>query len=125
MKLTFERYEAGVPRVVLDIHQGETVSLSCTYKDDDGNAVNLTGYTAALTIRPSADSDVALLSLTQVSGITLGGALGTIVVALTATQTAALTAGRPAAVFDLEITSGATVTPLLKGTLNVYRGVTR
>lgn len=69
----------------------------------DAVAVDLTGYTAAMKIRARPGSPV-LLSLTSSSGITLGGTAGTILVDITAAQTAALPAGLH--VYDLTLTAG-------------------
>jgi hypothetical protein len=56
--------------------------------------------------------------------LTLGGAAGTIVITLTATQTAALTAGNY--VYDLELVSGAgVVTRLVQGNVTVTAEITR
>jgi len=63
-------------------------------------------------LRAKATS-AAVLSLTNGSGITLGGAAGTIVLGITATQTSAIAAGKY--FYDLELTSGSTVTRLLQG----------
>jgi hypothetical protein len=58
------------------------------------------------------------------SGIVLGGTAGTIAVAVTSTQSAAIPAGSFA--YDLEITSsGGEVTRLLQGSFNVQGNVTR
>ena len=90
-----------------------------------GTALNLTGYTSAMQVREAADSTATLLSLsTGGSGIVLGGTAGTIAVAVTATQSAAIPAGSFA--YDLEITSsGGEVTRLLQGSFNVQGNVTR
>jgi hypothetical protein len=90
-----------------------------------GTALNLTGYTAAMQVREAADSTATLLSLsTGGSGIVLGGTAGTIAVAVTSTQSAAIPAGSFA--YDLEITSsGSEVTRLLQGGFSVSGNVTR
>jgi hypothetical protein len=76
-------------------------------------------------VREAADSTATLLSLsTGGSGIVLGGTAGTIAVAVTSTQSAAIPAGSFA--YDLEITSsGGEVTRLLQGSFNVQGNVTR
>jgi hypothetical protein len=88
-----------------------------------GTAVNLTGYTAAMQVRAYSDSSAALVSLTNGSGITLGGTAGTIGVAISAAVTTGLDAGSYA--YDLELYSGSTVTRLLQGGFTVTGGVTR
>jgi hypothetical protein len=88
-----------------------------------GTALNLTGYTAAMQVRDSAGAATALISLTQASGITLGGTAGTIAVLIGSTATAALDAGSYS--YDLELNSGSTITRLLEGAFNVTGNVTR
>ena len=87
-----------------------------------GTALNLTGYTSAMQVREAADSTAYLISLTNGTGITLGGTAGTIAVAITAAQSSAIPAGSYA--YDLEIASGQ-VTRLLQGAFNVQGNVTR
>ena len=88
-----------------------------------GTAVNLTGYTAAMQVRVGFDTATTLVSLTNGSGITLGGTAGTIGVAISAAVTTVLDAGSYA--YDLELYSGSTVTRLLQGAFTVTPGVTR
>jgi hypothetical protein len=63
--------------------------------DPDGNPVDLSTATAALTVRntPDASGD-ELLTITQSSGITLGGAEGTVAWAFSATETNDLPMGQ-------------------------------
>lgn len=103
--------------------QGATLSLALTYRDSDGDLVNLTGYTARLQVRESVNAASTLVSLTSSSGITLGGSAGTIQITLSATTTAGLPKGTY--VYDLELVSGGTVTRLLKGKFTVDPEVTR
>ncbi len=56
-------------------------------------AVDLTGYVAELTVRAYPTAPTVLLTLTDASGITLGGVAGTIDVAFTAAQATALGVG--------------------------------
>lgn len=108
----------------LDVYQGATFSYVLTWKVDDV-AVNLTSYTARLQARTTPAATATALSMTTSGGgITLGGAAGTITLARTATQTAALTPGRY--VYDLELESaGGVVTRLIEGELIVHAEVTR
>ena len=107
----------------LTVEQGTTFSQTLTWKID-GTAVNLTGYTARMQARKDVASSETIFSLTQSAGLTLGGAAGTIIITLTATQTAALIAGNY--VYDLELVSSAgVVTRLVQGTLAVSAEVTR
>ena len=112
-------------RYDLEIKQGATLSLTATWKDSAGTAVNLTGYTARLQVRATYDSSSTILSLTSAAGITLGGAAGTIAITASATTTAALTAPL-SGVYDLELVSGGgEVTRLLEGTATVSPEVSR
>jgi hypothetical protein len=107
------------------IEQGATFNLLLTWKINDV-PVNLTGYTARLQARVDIEDTQTVLSLTTDAGggITLGGALGTISLDRTATQTALLPNGEY--VYDLElVASNATVTRLVQGQLTVSAEVTR
>jgi hypothetical protein len=108
----------------LCIPQGATFSRVIRWKADGVN-VNLAGYTARMQIRPAAASATTTLSLTtENSRITLGGTTGTITISISATDTAAITAGRY--VYDLELVSaGGIVTRLLQGIVTVSANVTR
>ena len=110
----------------LEIQQGATLALVATWKDSAGTAVDLTGYTARMNVRETYASSTAILTLTTAnSGITLGGATGTITLAATAAATAALTAPF-SGVYDLELVSSAgVVTRLLEGVATVSPEVTR
>jgi len=102
----------------LTIEQGETYTLVVTWRDSTGALVNLTGYTGAMMLRTAYDAVSPTLSLTSPSsGIVLGGALGTATVTMTAAQTAALVGGLTFGtyVYDLEVTTGAIVTKLIRG----------
>ena len=106
------------------IEQGATYSQVITYKES-GVAVNLTGYTARMQVRSTLESASTIVELTTANGrIALGGAAGTITLTISATDTAALTAGR--GVYDLELVSGSgIVTRLLQGVATISRNVTR
>lgn len=108
----------------LCIQQGATFTRVITWKQD-GALVNLTGYTARMQLRATTEAAQALIELTTANNrITLGGSAGTITLTISATDTAALTAGR--AVYDLELVSaGGIVTNLLGGVVNILRNVTR
>jgi hypothetical protein len=108
----------------ISIDQGATYSLALTYKDSNGTAINLTGYTAAMQIRTSYESSSTVVSLTSSSGIVITAATGLLTINITSNQTAALTPGTY--VYDLEITSGAgVVTRLIQGSVMVSAEVTR
>ena len=107
----------------IKIEQGATFALTLTYKDANDSAINLTGYAARMQLRKNINDDTAIVSLTDGSGITLGGAAGTIEITISATTTAGLTATE--GVYDIELESGGVVTRLLSGTYTVSREVTR
>lgn len=107
----------------ITIEQGSTFTRTVTWRDENDALVNLTGYSARLQMRESVDATSTFLSLTSGSGITLGGTAGTIVILISATDTAALTQG---GVYDLELVSGAgLVTRLLQGSVDLRKEVTR
>lgn len=86
--------------------------------------VNLTGFTARMQIRETIESTTTLVSLTEASGITLGGTAGTIGITITATATALL--DFDSAVYDLEVVSaGGIVTPVTYGNVYLNDEVTR
>lgn len=108
------------------IDQGADWFINFTYKQPNGDPVDITGYTAALQIRTSPLARTAVLTLENGNGITITGAEGLLEVHATAAQTAAITNGKYA--YDLEITSTApayTVTRLVQGTVEVSPQVTR
>lgn len=106
-----------------EIEQGATEVRTFTWKTSDGTPLNLTGYTARMQIRPSVSSSEITLELTtENGGIALGGALGTVVVTMSATQTSAMS--RPG-VYDLELVNGPVVTRFIQGGVTVSREVTR
>ena len=112
-------------RFDITINQGATFELTVTWKDSTGAAINLTGYSARMQVRETYSSSSTVVSLTNGSGITLGGAAGTIAILISATTTAALTAPF-SGVYDLELVSaGGVVTRLLQGAATVTPEVTR
>ena len=112
-------------RFDIEINQGATYELTVTWKDSAGTAINLTGYSARMQVRETYSSASTIVSLTNGSGITLGGAAGTIAILISATTTAALTAPF-SGVYDLELVSaGGVVTRLLQGAATVTPEVTR
>jgi hypothetical protein len=78
----------------ITIDKGITFERTLIWQDVSSGSpvpINLTGYSAMMQIRPYAgapDADI-LITLSTMSGITLGGALGTIKITIPATNTAA------------------------------------
>lgn len=102
--------------------QGSTFSRTLTYKVDS-TPVDLTGYEARLQVREYHYSDDFVISLTDTSGITLGGSAGTIDVLVDATTTTELVPGDY--VYDLELIASGNVTRLIEGQFVVTPEVTR
>lgn len=111
-------------RYDLAIDAGATYTDVVTFRDSAGALVNLTGYTAAMKIRPTVESSTVSLSLTHASGLTLGGVAGTVTITISAAQTTALDSGT--FVYDLKVTSaGGVATRLVEGTVTVSPDVSR
>lgn len=114
---------AGIYNATID--QGATWSVTVLYKDSNGVAINLTGYTAAMQVRQQYSSETAELTLTSpANGIVITPLTGTIVITMTALQTGGLDEGYY--VYDVELTSsGGLVDRLIQGQLTVAPEVTR
>ena len=97
--------------------------FNLTYRDESKNPIDVTGYSAWLTIREDYEQPVEK-QLTVGSGITLGGAAGTIDCALSDTETAALKIEK--GVYDLLLDDGSGQRfVLVEGVVTVGRAVTR
>ena len=107
------------------IYQGADWNITLTWIAN-GSVVDVTSYHAHLQARPSYASQSSTIFIDisdQTSGITLGGTAGTITLALTAAQTAALSFTQ--ASYDLKLTSGSgAVTRLLQGSISLSPEVT-
>jgi len=105
----------------MSIDQGETYIRTITWKQN-GSLVDLTGYTARMKVKDTYGG-TTYLTLTDASGITLGGTAGTIVIKITDAQTSGLVAQDY--VYDLELVSGSgDVSKLIKGVITVNPEVT-
>jgi hypothetical protein len=102
----------------LTIDQGSSFSTSIALTDNDGVALNLTGYTGAAQLRKHYTSSTAVTFT-----VTIDALNGEVTLSLTATQTAALTAGRY--VYDVELTIGSTVSRVIEGIVTVTPEVTK
>ena len=103
--------------------QGATFDKTFTVTIN-GLPMNFTGYSAAMQVRETFDSTSTVVSLTNGSGITLGGTAGTILVTIASTATSAISDGYYS--YDLEIVSGGGITDrLLEGKFVVTPQVTR
>ena len=104
----------------LTIDQGATFSSDVTVKDAQDNAYNLTGYTANAKLSKGFASTRPRTNMNTT--IEPDATTGVVTLSLSATETAALDAERY--VYDLEITSGATVTRVIEGIITVRPQVT-
>ena len=107
----------------LRIEQGATFSSDVTVKDTNGNAFDLTGYTAAAKMAKGYASTRTRTTIT--SAIASDATTGIITLSLTADQTNNLDA--PARyVYDVEITktSDSTVTRVIEGIITISPNVT-
>lgn len=101
------------------IDQGTTFNTIINLTDNNGDPVDLTGYTGGSEMRKHYTS-----SNSQNFTVTLGGANGTVVLSLTSSQTANLSPGRY--VYDVEVRSGANVVSrIVEGVITVTPEVTR
>lgn len=106
------------------LDQGSTFSLSCVYKDSEGNPINLTEYTARSQARETVDASTTLWNLVSPNDITLGGSSGEITLTIPATTTANYPAGKTY-FYDLELITGSTVIRLIQGQIYISPEVTR
>jgi hypothetical protein len=105
-------------------YKGETFTRIATWRDANGDLVDLTGYVAKLTISAApVGSTNPVLTLSSGDGLTLGGGAGTIEWEMTPARTNALPVG--ALPYDLKLTdSTGVVTYLLTGKVYVRPTVT-
>ena len=105
----------------ITIEQGANLTSTITVNDTQGDAVNLTTYSASSQLRKSYYSS----SANTLTATITGNANGQITLSMTAANTAALTPGRY--VFDLVITNSVdnSVTRVIEGTAIVLPSVTR
>lgn len=103
----------------LVVDQGTTFSTTLNLTDDNGDPLNLTGYTANSQIRKwyssVAPAAVFTASINTTSGV--------ITLDLSANQTSSLVAGRY--VYDVEINDGMAISRVVEGIVTVTPQVTR
>ena len=107
-----------------DVDQNATFSFVVEYKDDNGNAIDLTGASAKMQVRDVKGGTKLAVTLTSPSGgIVINGPLGKVTVTLTPTQTNKLF--YPKSVYDIMVVdSNANKIKLLEGFLTLNRSVT-
>lgn len=103
----------------ITIDQGTTFSTTISLTDDNGEPINLTGYSGRSQMRKHYTS-----SNSQSFSVSLSNTSGVVSLSLTATQTANLIPGRY--VYDVEVISGANaVSRIIEGIVTVTPEVTR
>jgi len=119
------------------IEQGTTVNFEVQYTDSGSNPINLTGYSGKMQIRSNFANDQPTTYATLSSslapdgtGLNFSGSAGTnppssgsIGIYISAASSSAFTFTK--AKYDLEITSGSTVTRLLQGVVTLSKEVTQ
>ena len=113
-----------------EIDQGAYWSQLLLWQDQDGNPIDLSGYSAAMEIRQNVgDPDPPLVSLsTSGGGITLGGQDGTVLLEIEAAVTATLpaTTGVTKCFYDLNLDPGdGRINRLIRGVMTIQPEVTR
>jgi len=103
----------------LVIDQGSTFSTDLSLTDENGDPLDLDGYTANSQIRKWYTSTTASATFTTYISVPDG----TITLSLNDTQTGALVSGRY--VYDVEINNGVTVSRVVEGIVTVTPQVTR
>ena len=105
----------------ITIEQGANLTSTITVNDTQGDAVNLTTYSASAQLRKSYYSS----SANTLTAIITGNANGQITLSMTAANTSNLTPGRY--VYDLIITNSTdnSVTRVVEGTAVILPSVTR
>ena len=109
----------------LNIEQGVHFTDTLILKDDQNAVIDLTGYTAAMQIRPYKSSSVVLVDGTSSNGVlVITPALGKIEIVLTEEQTSGLIYTE--SVYDLYLYDNTNKpTRLIEGTVRVSLRVTR
>ena len=86
------------------LYQGKTVNFSVIWGGD--TPIDVTGYSARLQARETADAATALVDLSNGSGITVGTTDGLFTISMSATDSAAVAAFVGVYDFEIEDSSG-------------------
>ena len=107
-----------------EVYQNATFSFVVEYKDENENAIDLTGASAKMQVRDVKGGTKLAVTLTSPSGgIVMNGSLGKLTVTLTPTQTNKLF--YPKSVYDIMVVdSNANKIKLLEGFITLNRSVT-
>lgn len=101
----------------IEVTQGDTHLHTVTITSDGTTAINITGRTYAAKVRNSADTVILTLTCTVPTGTD-----GQVVIGATATATGAVSPGVYR--WELEETSGASVSTVLAGSFTILKQVT-
>jgi len=107
-----------------EVDQNATFSFVVEYKDEDGNAIDLSGASAKMQVRDTKGGTKLAVTLTSPSGgITIDGPNGKLTVKMTPTQTSKIF--YPKSSYDLMVVdSNANKIKLLEGFMTLNRSVT-
>jgi len=114
--------KAKALNVDLEIEKGATFDPVITFKDANGQPIDNTGWTAKMDIVDPDDPATVHVSLTENSGLVLGGADGTITFNITKTDNLAYT--WETGVFDLFLDSGVKTYKIIYGKAKVIPNIT-
>lgn len=108
----------------ITVDQGATYSQVFTWKDSNGAAISLVGWTARMQVRQMPPVSATIIELTTENGrISLGGVAGTVTLTISAADSDDLPVG--AFAYDLELINGSTVERLIMGSFTVRGEVSR
>jgi len=105
------------------IKQGSSFTKNLTWEDDDGVAINLTGYKGKMQIRRDYDDLIYLTLTTENSRIVITPAEGKIKLQLTKSDTQSLDFSK--AIYDLDIYNDDNLYTLIEGTVTLIPEVTK
>lgn len=101
------------------IKQGATFSRVITFRNPDGSLLNLTNYTATLTIYNRIDGSIVDTLTTANGKLTLGGTAGTVTILLSYSVTDAYDFDK--GVWELDFTNGSQKERPLEGVCTLAR----
>ena len=125
MSCNVNKFYNEVPQYNFEIKRGDTwVDPTIQWQDTDGDPIDLSSYTARLTVKDELDGDNTYVELTSGAGeIVLNGAgTGYITFLVSAATTAAWTWEEGE--YDLELTLGSVVTTILRGRIRLVGDIT-
>lgn len=108
----------------IEIEQGATFTKTFVWKDDNGDARDLTGYSAEIQFRETKDSASSIYDSDANSDISLGTTDGTITWTISAPDTASMSFDR--ALWALELNDGSgVITRLLEGWVDLNKEIVK